>query len=124
MSEIETAPLADELMEGLFGQGLAERRRWPRQKSTGARVLVADRTMLNFWDGIVLDCSPEGLGLKLLGPKPAVGSLLHVCLAGEAKLNASIPVQIVRCQWHGRDRYLVGCSFLEPPPPETLVLFG
>lgn len=112
------------LMEGLFGEKFFERRRSPRQKTNFSTVLVSDRAMLNFWEGTVLNCSPEGLGLKLTGPKPKPGGTLFVRRGNTPKLNASIPVQIIHCHRQDRSSYLVGCTFLEPPPPQVLVLFG
>ncbi len=112
------------LMDGLFGERFFERRRSPREKSNLNFVLVSDQSMLNFWQGNVLDCSPEGLGLVLVGTKPKVGSTLYVRRSSSAKLSASIAVRVVHSQRHDGDSYLVGCTFVEPPQPETLVLFG
>ncbi len=120
MSETQTALL----MDGLFGESFFDRRRSPRQKSNYNAVLVSDQLMLNFWQGNVLDCSPEGLGLRLTGAKPPIGATLYVRRSSSANLKAYLAVQVVHCHRHDRDSYLVGCTFVEPPQPQTLVLFG
>lgn len=130
-SAATNSPLGPLLLEQLFADKSADRRRWPRRQCAPVRVFVSDgqcpspspSSSSRLWQGCVLDSSAGGLGLKLLGSKPPMGSVLRVSRCSVPALEASVRVRVV----HVRQDFnccVIGCEFLEKPPPSVLILFG
>jgi hypothetical protein len=99
-----------------------ERRSAPRQCSSPIRVLLSDADFQSEpFEGWVVDCSIDGLGVSAVQPV-AAGSLLGVRPPYPADAPWAV-VEVRHCQPHER-RWLLGCRFQNTPPWELLVLFG
>lgn len=116
--------LSKVLLEELFPPQLIDRRRWPRRECAPVRVFVSDTEPGGrLWQGCVLDASQGGLGLKLVGPIPATGSVLRVSRCSVPALEASVQVRVAHARQE-QNCCVIGCEFLERPAPSVLVLFS
>ncbi len=115
-----STPLLDEL----FAPRMIDRRRWPRRSCAPIRVFVAElEAPARLWQGCVLDSSPGGLGLKLIGPMPAAGTLMRVSRCSVPALEASVRIRVVHAR-QDKNCCVIGCEFAEKPSPSVLVLFS
>lgn len=115
--------LSEVLLEELFGARVMDRRWWPRRGCAAIRVFVSQPETGRLWQGCLLDSSSGGLGVKLMGPLPPMGTIVQISRCSVPALEASVLGRVV----HGRQDHnccVIGCEFVNKPSPSVLVLFS
>jgi hypothetical protein len=100
-----------------------EKRRSSRHLLTPVIVLVSETpTPTDSIEGLILNSSPDGLGLSLK-QKLSVDTVVQVRVATAPAETPWVQVKVKHCSPMA-SRWRVGCQYVEPPPPDVLVLFG
>lgn len=100
-----------------------EQRRTPRHLVTPVIVRITDPLIkADPIEGLVLNCSPDGLGLSLK-QQLTVGKIMQVRVATAPPTTPWVEVEVKQCTPLA-SRWRVGFQFVQPPPQEVLMLFG